>query len=157
EGVDGTSNRRPIETPGCEATFHPARVPSSLAELGARSLGAGRGGPTDGTGRRMIQHDRARTRGESEELARRTTPADRNDRKNMTSALRAREGERIRGRGDSWGTSVRTVRGVLARQGLRGPGPTVLEGGETRSQLGRGPGTAIPFPPPLFQGKESEV
>lgn len=74
----------------------------------------------------------------------------------MTSALRALTGERIRG-GDSWGTSVRTICGVFARQGLRGPGPAVFEGGETRSRLGRGPGCATAFPPPLFQGKESEA
>src|SRR5262245_5983718 len=72
-------------------------------------------------------------------------------RESMSGAL-----QRIRG-GDSWGTSTRTVRGVLARSGLRGPGPAVFEGGETRSRLGRGPGCATAFPPPLFQGKESEA
>lgn len=63
----------------------------------------------------------------------------------------------VRGRGDSWGTSVRTVHGVLVRSGPRGPGPAALEGGETRLRLGRGPELVTAFPPPLFQGKESEA
>lgn len=63
----------------------------------------------------------------------------------------------VRGRGDSWGTSVRTAPGVLARSGPRGPGPAVREGGETRLRLGRGPELVTAFPPPLFQGKESEA
>src|SRR5262245_41452097 len=66
-------------------------------------------------------------------------------RESMSGAL-----QRIRG-GDSWGTSTRTVRGVLARSGLRGPGPAVFEGGETRVATRSGtrvrdrfPATALP-------------
>jgi hypothetical protein len=71
--------------------------------------------------------------------------------------LRALAGGRTRGRGVSWGTSARTVRGVLARSGPRGPRLAVPEGGETQSRPGRGPGLAAAFPPPLFQGKESRA
>mgnify|MGYP007103848809 CR=1 FL=1 len=84
----------------------------------------------------------------AEHLARSLSP--RSEREFMTSALRALEGERIRS-GDSWGTSARTIRGVFARSGLRGPGPAVFEGGETRFRARSGtrardrfPATALP-------------
>lgn len=57
---------------------------------------------------------------------------------------------------ESWGILSRTVRGVLGRLDLWGPGPVAPEGGDTRSVHSWGPEDSTAFPPMLFLGKESD-